>query len=92
MKHIPACLVGKTEQALRKTGLKTVCVGGGVAANRRLRARLEQLAERRDVTLHVAPIELCTDNAVMGAIAFEKLRAGQIDDLDLDVSPGLVRG
>jgi N6-L-threonylcarbamoyladenine synthase len=41
--------------------------------------------------LHIAPPHLCTDNAVMGAIAFERLRAGQTESLDLDIVPGLVR-
>jgi N6-L-threonylcarbamoyladenine synthase len=41
--------------------------------------------------LHLAPMELCTDNAVMGAIAVEHWRAGQVAELDLDIQPGLVR-
>jgi len=85
------CLVGKTADALKRTGLKTLCVGGGVAANRRLRAELERLAAERCIELHIAPMELCTDNAVMGAIALEKLKAGEFDDLMLDIKPGLVR-
>ena len=85
------CLVGKAFLALRKTGLKTLCVGGGVAANARLRERLTQEARRKDVQLHIAPLKLCTDNAVMGAIAVERLRAGLTEDLDLNVYPGLVR-
>ena len=44
------------------------------------------------MTLHIAPPELCTDNAVMGAIAIERLNAGLVESLDLDVQPGLVRG
>jgi N6-L-threonylcarbamoyladenine synthase len=43
------------------------------------------------VALVIAPPELCTDNAVMGAIAIERLRLGQADDLCLDAVPGLVR-
>ncbi len=85
------CLVGKAFLALRKTGLRTLCVGGGVAANRRLRERLTQAAEQAQVTLHIAPLELCTDNAVMGAIAVERLRAGLIEPLELNIFPGLVR-
>ena len=85
------CLVTKTMLAVRKTGLKTVCVGGGVAANRRLRDRLREEAQREDVQLLIAPISLCTDNAVMGAIAIERLNAGLVEPLDLDVYPGLVR-
>jgi N6-L-threonylcarbamoyladenine synthase len=36
-------------------------------------------------------MKLCTDNAVMGAIAVERLRGGLTESLDLDVYPGLVR-
>ena len=85
------CLVGKAMLAVRKTGLRTLCVGGGVAANRRLREQLEAEARAAGVELHIAPLELCTDNAVMGAIAVERLKAGLVDELDLDVVPGLVR-
>jgi N6-L-threonylcarbamoyladenine synthase len=34
---------------------------------------------------------LCTDNAVMGAVAFERLKRGLVESLDLDVYPGLER-
>ena len=85
------CLVGKAFAALRQTGLRILCVGGGVAANARLRQRLAEEAGQRGVELHVAPLRLCTDNAVMGAIAVERLKAGLIESLDLDVHPGVVR-
>ncbi len=85
------CLVEKTRLASQKTGVSTVCVGGGVAANRRLRQRLEEMAESNSLELHIAPFELCTDNAVMGAIAVERLKAGLVESLDLDVKAGLVR-
>jgi N6-L-threonylcarbamoyladenine synthase len=39
----------------------------------------------------VAPLALCTDNAVIGAIAVERFRAGLFEELDLDVFPGVVR-
>lgn len=85
------CLLAKAFLALERTGLATLCVGGGVAANRRLRLRLDEEAQRAGVRLHVAPLELCTDNAVMGAIAVERYKAGRFEPLDLDVSPGVVR-
>jgi N6-L-threonylcarbamoyladenine synthase len=85
------CLVEKAFLACRLQQLSTLCVGGGVAANRRLRERLKQQAEAGGIDLHIAPIELCTDNAVMGAIAVERLAAGKIESLDLDFLPGLVR-
>ncbi len=85
------CLVGKALLACRRTGLARLCLGGGVAANRRLRERLQQAARQEGRELIVAPLSLCTDNAVMGAIAFERLRAGLTESLDLDVYPGVVR-
>ena len=85
------CLVGKAMLALEKTGEKRLCVGGGVAANTRLRERLTEAAGERDLELWIAPLALCTDNAVMGAIALERLQAGLTESLDLDVQPGLVR-
>jgi len=85
------CLVGKAVQALERTGLKTLCVGGGVAANSRLRTRLEQQAQTMGFQLFIAPLRLCTDNAVMGAIAVERLRAGLTEELTLDVHPGPLR-
>lgn len=85
------CLVGKAMAALDQTGIHTLCVGGGVAANARLRERLAEESERRKIELHIAPLKLCTDNAVMGAIAIERWKAGLVEPLDLDVLPGVVR-
>ncbi len=85
------CLAGKAVLALKKTGLKTLCAGGGVAANARLRDRLTEESQRHAFRLHIAPLKLCTDNAVMGAIAVERFHAGLFEELDLDVYPGVVR-
>lgn len=85
------CLVGKAFLAVQKTGLHRLCVGGGVAANRRLRERLAEQAAVTDTELHIAPLSLCTDNAVMGAIAVERFQAGLTESLELDIVPGLVR-
>jgi N6-L-threonylcarbamoyladenine synthase len=86
------CLVGKAELALQRSGYGILCVGGGVAANGRFRARLEASAAKWAYELFVPPVSLCTDNAVMGAIAIERLRAGKLEDLSLDISPGPERG
>jgi N6-L-threonylcarbamoyladenine synthase len=58
-------LAVRAEQALAQTGIGRLAVGGGVAANGVLRARLQKL----DATLHVPPRVLCTDNAAMIASA-----------------------
>ena len=85
------CLCAKAFLAIEQTGWTTLCVGGGVAANARFRRALERQAESRGIRLVVPPLKLCTDNAVMGAIAVERLKAGLTEELDLDVFPGLVR-
>jgi len=85
------CLVGKSMQAVKKFGVKRLCVGGGVAANRAFRTQLTQACERFKIELHIAAPELCTDNAVMGALAWEKIKLGQFDTLELDAKPGLLR-
>ena len=55
----------RAERALLETGLERLSVGGGVAANGAVRARMAALG----VELHVPPRELCTDNAAMIASA-----------------------
>jgi len=82
------CLVEKAELALAQTRYRTLCVGGGVAANGKLREALERSASAGGYKLHVPPLSLCTDNAVMGAIAIERFRAGLFEDLSLDIGPG----
>lgn len=84
-------LAAKTRQALRKTGLPRLIVGGGVAANSALRERLRKVADEEGVELILPPLSLCTDNAALGAIAFSKLAAGEVGTLDMDVQAGLVR-
>lgn len=84
-------IVGKVELALEKTGCTVVTVGGGVAANTALRESLEELGRRRQVTVLIPPRSLCTDNAAMGAIAWERLERGADDGPLLDVTPGTDR-
>ncbi len=71
-------LVAKTMLAVRQTGTRTVVVGGGVAANRRLRAELAAACERAGVALHLTPMAYCTDNgAMIAALAHHRLQAGE---------------
>ncbi|MFG0289964.1 MAG: tRNA (adenosine(37)-N6)-threonylcarbamoyltransferase complex transferase subunit TsaD [Rhodopirellula sp. JB044] len=85
-------LVAKSRRAIREHGVPRLLVGGGVAANRRLRRQLEEAAEADGFDLVIAPPELCTDNAVMGAIAWKKIDRNDFATLDLDITPGLQRG
>jgi N6-L-threonylcarbamoyladenine synthase len=84
-------IVAKTRQALERTGINRLGVGGGVAANSQLRRRIIEMGARLNVEVFIPPLALCTDNAAMAGIALPKLAAGQISSLDIDVSAGLVR-
>jgi len=80
-------LVKKTQRAAKKIGARTILLGGGVAANNRLRTALQKMCDS-DVPpkkLLVAPKQYCTDNAVMVAsLAYYKFRAGLFADLTLE--------
>lgn len=84
-------LIAKCQQTLDLLGYRVLCVGGGVAANSRLRDRLDELSKSIGVEVHLSPKEYCTDNAAMAAIGWELLDAGRTAELDCDVTPGLVR-
>jgi N6-L-threonylcarbamoyladenine synthase len=58
-------LATRAEQALARTGMSRLAVGGGVAANGQLRRRLHELG----ADVHVPARSLCTDNAAMIASA-----------------------
>jgi N6-L-threonylcarbamoyladenine synthase len=81
-------LVAKCRQALRRTGAGRLAVGGGVTANARFRAALEDLATADHIELFIPPAALCTDNAAMAAVAVEKWRCQDWAPLDLDAVPG----
>jgi len=84
-------LVAKTFNAVEATGVEIVGGGGGVLANRRLRERLEEEADRRGVGLFIPEPALCTDNgAMIASVAASKIDQGiPGDDLVGDVTPGL---
>ena len=83
-------LVDKTILALQQTDVRAVCLAGGVAANKRLRHRLCDEIERRDIPFYCPSPVLCTDNAVMiGAVGTFYLNRGVRDDFALDVAPRL---
>ena len=82
-------LVGKTLRAVDRVGARALCVGGGVAANRELRARLAAGCAERDIPLRVPSPRLCADNAGMIALVGAwMLERGDrwTDDLDVVAS------
>ncbi|HLG74933.1 MAG TPA: tRNA (adenosine(37)-N6)-threonylcarbamoyltransferase complex transferase subunit TsaD [Ktedonobacteraceae bacterium] len=83
-------LAVKTRMAAQEYGVRQVILAGGVAANARLRARIEQELRPLEVQLRYPAIELCTDNAAMiASAAYFHLSLGEQHGLDLDVQPGL---
>lgn len=62
-------LTFKCMKALKQTKLKRLVVSGGVGANKRLRERLNEAAEKRGVSVSYPRLEFCTDNGAMIAFA-----------------------
>lgn len=86
-------LVDKTFNAVAQTGVESVAGGGGVLANRRLRERMAEEANRRGVALHLPSPALCTDNGAMIAAAGEfRLERGDVTPWVTDVSSSLRLG
>ena len=86
------CLADRTahgiEAATALAPVTALVVAGGVAANKALRARLEQVAASGGLRLVAPPIKLCTDNAAMIAWAgIERLQRGLTDGLDFAPRP-----
>jgi N6-L-threonylcarbamoyladenine synthase len=72
-------------------GLDTIVLGGGVAANSRLRGLLAERADARGVTVRRPRPGLCTDNgAMMAALGAEVVRRGhRPSSLDIGANSGL---
>ena len=78
-------LVDKTLDAAVRHGVSHVAIGGGVACNSRLREVLTQKAKAENITVHVPPLVLCTDNAAMVAgLAYHHVNSGLTAPLDVD--------
>ncbi len=85
---IVTVLVDKAFAAVRSSGAHALAVVGGVSANSRLRALLQQRAVSEDLRLSLPPLAYCTDNAAMIAVAGRQaLRAGVRAPLDIDAKP-----
>ncbi len=81
-------LSAKAVRAAVERGRARLVLGGGVAANTRLRELVAERGRAAGIEVFIPPKALCTDNAAMvAARGAELLEAGVRDGLDLDADP-----
>nr|WP_294905995.1 tRNA (adenosine(37)-N6)-threonylcarbamoyltransferase complex transferase subunit TsaD [uncultured Lacibacter sp.] len=84
--RIISILLNKLKKAAKETGIKQMCLAGGVSANSGLRKSFTEMGEKYHWKTFIPSFEYCTDNAGMIAItAYHKFLAG--DFVSLDVQP-----
>jgi N6-L-threonylcarbamoyladenine synthase len=85
-KTIVHILLKKLTSAALQTGIKTICLAGGVSANSALRKGLEAIGKENNWQTYIPAFEYCTDNAAMIAIAaFHKYKSGDFSSLSEQV-------
>jgi len=82
--------VDKARAAAAEYGARSICIGGGVAANSALRQAIVEAAQADGRNAFVPSRAMCTDNAAMvGATAWYRLRTDGPTPLDVAADPNL---
>jgi len=80
-------LMKKFKKAIQQTGIREICIAGGVSANTGVRNGVQLLGKNLSCKVYLPKFEYCTDNAAMIAItAHYKFLAGAYDDLSVTAS------
>ena len=85
--RIVSILLNKLKKASIETGIKDICIAGGVSANSGLRKAFEEAGKKNNWNTVIPAFQYCTDNAGMIAItAYYKFLEGQFSDLTVSAS------
>lgn len=80
-------LMEKLHKAVEQTGIQRIAIGGGVAANSGIRARLKEAEKTLGWNTYIPKLEYCTDNAAMiGIVGYLKNKKGQFADQSVAAS------
>ena len=83
--RVISVITKKTMKAVTEFKVNNLVIAGGVAANRGLREKLEELCKEKSINFSVPRIKYCTDNAAMiGSAAYYAYKKGIIADLKLN--------
>lgn len=92
-KAVVDVLTDHSIEAVKRAGLKSFAIAGGVASNSALRASLQAACEKEGIKFYCPSPILCTDNgAMIGAAGYFEYMRGTRSGLDLNAVPGLKLG
>ncbi len=82
--RIVSILLNKLQKASVQTGIKEICIAGGVSANSGLRNAFENMGKQKGWRTYIPPFEYCTDNAAMiGITAYYKYLNSDFEQLSV---------
>ncbi len=83
--RVISVITKKTMRAIKEYQVSNLVMAGGVAANKGLRTKLEELCKKENISFSVPRIKYCTDNAAMiGSAAYYAYQKGIKADLTLN--------
>ena len=86
-KRIISILLNKLKKASLQTGIKEICIAGGVSANSGLRKTFAESGKKYGWKTYIPPFEYCTDNAAMIAmVGYYKFMAKEFSELSVSPS------